>query len=184
MPVALVHHIFKNLFYSVRAPSANLFFISIILFTIFFSFASTVAYPFPCLAFPCPAYFCALPTSVPCLFPLLMPFFLCILPVSLPCLLLCPAFFLALPTSLPCLFPCPAFSLALPTSVPSVPYLFPCPAFSLALPTSVPSYFLYLLIYFFFECKLHGYIASSIIKPPKLISDYFNSDDHKNTTLN
>ena len=122
---------------SFRAPSANLFFISIILFTIFFSFASTVAYPFPCLAFPCPACFLALPTSVPCLFPLLMPFFLCILPVSLPCLLLCPAFFLALPTSLPCLFPCPAFSLAyfralraLPISVPC---LFPCPAYFRAL---------------------------------------------------
>ena len=134
---------------SFRAPSANLFFISIILFTIFFSFASTVAYPFPCLAFPCPACFLALPTSVPCLFPLLMPFFLCILPVSLPYLLPCPAYFRALPTSLP-------------TSVPSVPCLFPCLAFSLALPTSVPSYFLDLLIYFFFECKLHGYIASII----------------------
>ena len=67
--------------------------------------------------------------------------------------------------SLPCLLLCPAFSLALPTSVPSVPYLFPCPAFSLALPTSVPSYFLYLLIYFFFECKLHGYIASIYLIP-------------------
>ena len=122
------------------------FLFKLILFTIFFFICldGCLYFSLPCL-------------SLPCLIPLLMPLFLCILPVSLPCLLLSPAFSLALPTSLPCLFPCPAFSLALPTSVPC---LFPCPAFSLALPTSVPSYFLDLLIYFFFECKLHGYIAS------------------------
>ena len=130
------------------APSANLFFISIdSLYYFFFHLPRRL--PILFLAFPCPACFLdlpisspdafsvpflALPTSVPCLFHLLMPFFLCILPVSLPCLLLCPAFFLALPTSVSCLFPCPAYFLSLPISVPC---LFPCPAYFRALPISL-----------------------------------------------
>ena len=95
-----------------------------------------------CLSFSLPYLSLPLPISLPCLFPwpahayflLPMPYsyayFLCLLPVSLPCLLLCPACFLALPFSLPCLFPCPAYFRALPIDL------------------------------LFYECTLHGFIAS------------------------
>ena len=100
---------------------------------------------------PCPAYFCALPISLPCLFPAC--FFA--LPISyylsLPYLIPCPAYFLDLPmpTSLSyayflCLYPCPAYFCALPFSLPC---LLPCPTYRST---------------FFYECMLHGYIASPL----------------------
>ena len=106
--------------------------------------------------FPCPDYFCALPISYPfpCPAYFLLPFLA--LPVSLPCLIPCPAYFLGLPmpTSFSyayflCLFPCPAYFCALPISFPC---LFPYPAYFRALPIGL----------LFYECMLHGYIASSI----------------------
>ena len=128
-----------------------------------------LAFLCPCL-FPCPAYILDLPmptsfclcliplpiSSAFCLFP--CPAYSCALPVSLPCLFpwpaYCPAYFLdlSMPTSFSyayflCLFPCPTYFCALPISFPC---LFPCPAYFLALPIDL----------LFYECTLHGYIAS------------------------
>ena len=58
------------------------YFLDLPMTTSYAYFLACLAFPFPCLTFPCPACFLALPTSVPCLFP-------------------CPAFFLALITSVP-----------------------------------------------------------------------------------
>ena len=126
--------------------------------------ASPVAFPYPCLTFPCPACFLALPNSLPCLFPwpahayflLPMPtsyaYYLCLLPVSLPCLLLCPTYFLALPIS--CLIPCPAYFLlpflALPVSLPC---LIPCPAYFLDL--SMPTSFSFAYFLCLFPCPAY-----------------------------
>ena len=109
--------------------------------------------------FPCPAYFLALPISslFPCPAYFLLPFLA--LPVSLPCLIPCPSYYLdlsmptsfclclllclfPLPVSLPCLLLCPAYFLSLPFSLPC---LLPCPTYRSTL---------------FYECMLHGYIAS------------------------
>ena len=133
----------------------------------FFPTALPHRLPFLFLALP----FLALPNSLPCLFPwpahayFLPPmptsyaYFLCLLPVSLPCLIPCPAYFLdlpmptsfclclllclfPLPVSFPCLLLCPAYFLSLPFPLPC---LLPCPTYRST---------------FFYECMLHGYIAS------------------------
>ena len=84
----------------------------------------------PCL-YPCPAYFLDLPMPTS--------FCLCLLPLPISSASAC---LLALPNSVPCLFICPAYFLALPFCFPC---LLPCPTYR---PT------------FFYECTLHGYIAS------------------------
>ena len=109
------------------------------------SFSPTALFPYiaGCLSFslPCPSCFLALPIS------------------SAFCLFTCPAFFLALPISLTC--PC-----LLPSAYAFFLCLFPLPcAYFLALPFSLtcllpcPTY----RSTFFYECTLHGYIASIYI---------------------
>ena len=182
MPVALVHHIFKNLFIYSVCHFVRLFIsIDSLYYFFFICLDGCLSFSLPCLSLPClfpsPAYFHALPVSLTCPFPLLM-LFLCpayFLDLAMPtsfCLCLLPmpisspsACFLV-PNSLPCLFP----DLPMPTSFCLLLCLFPLPV-SLPcllllclfpLPVSLPCLLLCPAYRstFFYECMLHGYIAS------------------------
>ena len=103
----------------------------------FFSYclASPVALPFLFLSLtcPCPACFLALPNSLPCLCLLPSAYAFCLWPSSYAYFLCLLPVSLPLPISLPCLFPCPAYFRALPIDL------------------------------LFYECTLHGYIASKVL---------------------